>query len=157
MHLQGRIAYHLIFIAAIACLIVFKWSDLSLPYFWDELGVYTQAADYQVQHGISLAPASVPPVLSRGHPLLFTCMNAIVRRVFGEQVMVAHVFCFFIAVLLLAVIYLKVSLLNSIHISLLWRGKYIRGRGVGQMLFGIIQLTSQGHAWNCSLWYDRVT
>ncbi len=106
---RDRRLYDVFFVAMLICLTVFKWNDLRLPYFWDELGVYTQAADYQVQHSLSLAPASVPPVLSRGHPLLFTFMNALVWRVFGEQVMVAHQFCFFIAVLLLLAVYLKVS------------------------------------------------
>ena len=93
--------YHFIFIATLVCLTIFKWNDFALPYFWDELGVYTRAADYQVQHSISLEPASAPPVLSRGHPLLFTSMNALVWRVFGEEVRVAHLFCFFIALVLL--------------------------------------------------------
>ena len=101
--------YGLIFFTAVVCLFIFKWNDLNLPYFWDELGVYAQGIDYQVQHTISLAPASVPPLLSRGHPLFFTCINALVQRIFGEQFMVAHLFCFFISLLLLVAIYFKIS------------------------------------------------
>ena len=38
----------------------------------------------------------MPPLLSRGHPLFFTCINALVQRICGEQFMVAHLFCFFL-------------------------------------------------------------
>ncbi len=101
--------YHFLFLATIAVLLAFKWHDLHLPYFWDELGVYTQAIDYQWHHGISLMPASVPPVFSRGHPLFFTAINAFVWHIFGERIFVGHLFCFFISVLLLLSIYIKVS------------------------------------------------
>ena len=84
--------YHLLFILGIVALAAFKYNDLHLPYFWDELGVYAQAADYQFQRTISLMPSSLPPELSRGHPLLFTVMNACVMRVFGEGVFALHAF-----------------------------------------------------------------
>ena len=54
-------------------------------------------------------PSSVPPELSRGHPLLFTFMNAVVMRFSGEQIFVAHLFCFFISVILLLVVYVKIG------------------------------------------------
>lgn len=101
--------YDALFVFLIVAFIIFKFNDLSLPYFWDELGVYSQAADYQFQHTISLMPNSVPDELSRGHPLFFTLINAIPLRLFGSHVFVAHVFNLCIATLLLVVFYLKIS------------------------------------------------
>ena len=100
---------HLLFVLTVIVLTVFKWHDLQLPYFWDELGVYAQAADYQFHHHIGLMPSTVPPLLSRGHPLLFTFINAAVMRLLGEQILVAHAFCFFISMCLLLAVYIKVS------------------------------------------------
>ena len=101
--------YHSLFAITIIALFIFKWNDLHLAYFWDELGVYSQAADYQFQHVVSLMPSSLPPELSRGHPLLFTFINATAMRIFGEDVFAVHMVCFFISVLLLLAVYLKVS------------------------------------------------
>jgi 4-amino-4-deoxy-L-arabinose transferase-like glycosyltransferase len=109
MTISDKKPCHIIFAAIVVALTVFKWHDFYLPYFWDELGVYAQAVDYQFQHNISLMPGSVPGVLSRGHPLLFTFMNACVMRVFGEQPLVAHLFCFSISVFLLCAVYIKIG------------------------------------------------
>ena len=109
MSSQQKKIYHGLFATTIVALLVFKWGDLHLPFFWDELGVYSRAAHHQFINGISLLPSSLPPELSRGHPLLFTFMNALAWRVFGEHVFAAHLFCFSISVLLLLAIYVKVS------------------------------------------------
>jgi hypothetical protein len=102
--------YNWFFVVFIIALTVFKWNDFHLPYFLAaELDVYGRAANYQVEHGISLLPASVPPIFSRGHPLLFTFMNACVLKIFGNTVLVAHLFCFSISLLLLVSVYLKIS------------------------------------------------
>ncbi len=69
--------------------------------------MYSRAIIFQANHGPGLMPASLPPELSRGHPLLFTCINAIVTTVFGSHVLVSHVFCFGISILLLLSVYLK--------------------------------------------------
>jgi hypothetical protein len=100
---------HLLFFTLIGFLTLYKWNDLSLPYFWDELGVYTRAAHYQYSHTVSLLPASVPPELSRGHPLFFIFMIGGFMRVMGEQVPSLHLFCFVISLLLLSAVYIKVS------------------------------------------------
>src|ERR1019366_3043834 len=90
-------------------LIAFKLHDVYLPCFWDELGVYAQAADYQYHHGLSLMPSSVPAVISRGHPLLFTFLNACAIKVFGEHVFVLHYFSLFISTMLILMVYLKTT------------------------------------------------
>ncbi|HLP51784.1 MAG TPA: glycosyltransferase family 39 protein [Chitinophagales bacterium] len=82
-----------------------KFNDLFLPYFWDELGVYSQCAVYQYHHGISLMPASLPDYISRGHPLFLTVMNASIMKFFGTAVYVPHSLHLFIAILLLLAVY----------------------------------------------------
>jgi 4-amino-4-deoxy-L-arabinose transferase-like glycosyltransferase len=101
--------YHGLFALLVIALVIFKLNDLQLPYFWDELGVYGRGVDYQLKHGISLMPGSLPPELSRGHPLFFTFINAAALRVFGEHVFVAHLFCLGISIVLLWAVYIKTS------------------------------------------------
>ena len=109
MSLSLKSKSHLIYIVIIGILTLFKFNDLSLPYFWDELGVYSRAVFYQYEHSVSLFPDSVPPELSRGHPLFFTFIVAFAMKVLGTQVLHIHMFCFGISLLLLFVIYIKVS------------------------------------------------
>lgn len=101
--------YHLAFAVLIIFLAIFKFPDLGLPYFWDEINVYGLAAHYQYQHGLSLMPSSVPPDIIRGHPLLFIFMNASVMKILGDNAFVAHCFCFFISISLLLAIYSKIK------------------------------------------------
>ena len=109
MPIPEKKIYHSLFIVTVLILSAFKWHDLSLPYFWDELGVYSQAVDYQIHHAVSMMPASVPSVLSRGHPLFFTFITACAMRIFGDNVFSAHLFCFSISILLLLAVYIKIS------------------------------------------------
>jgi hypothetical protein len=41
-----------------------KWSDLSLPFFWDELGVYAPGVLHLVDNGVGILPADMPPGLA---------------------------------------------------------------------------------------------
>ena len=70
----------------------YKLRDLSLPYFWDELGVYGRAAVYMHDHALGLLPSDLPPELSRGHPLLLPFTFGALFRIFGATPLVAHVF-----------------------------------------------------------------
>ena len=101
--------FHVGCILLVGSLVVFKLPDLHLPYFWDELGVYGCAVDYQYHHRLSLIPASLPPELSRGHPLLFIYICAAAMRIFGGGVFVTHLLCMGISVLLLLAVYFKIS------------------------------------------------
>src|ERR1019366_6497143 len=51
----------------------------------------------------------VPAVISRGHPLLFTFLNACAIKVFGEHVFVLHYFSLFISTMLILMVYLKTT------------------------------------------------
>jgi hypothetical protein len=85
--------------------LVYKWRDLALPYFWDELGVYGRAATYLHDHVLGLQPKYLPPELSRGHPLFLVFVFAALFRVFGATPLVAHVFMFLVALGLLVSVF----------------------------------------------------
>lgn len=68
-----------------------KIPALSVPLFWDEVGVYGAAGLYMHDHAISMLPAALPPELSRGHPLLYTCIQAIWFSLFGDTVLGGHI------------------------------------------------------------------
>ncbi|MDP5172851.1 MAG: glycosyltransferase family 39 protein [Bacteroidia bacterium] len=74
--------------------LVAKWPDFSLPLFWDELGVYGPGVLHMVDHGIGLLPSSLPPELSRGHPLLFYALFATFAKLFGWSLVSIHVLSF---------------------------------------------------------------
>jgi hypothetical protein len=75
----------------------YKLRDLSLPYFWDELGVYGRAAVYLHDHALGLLPSNLPPELSRGHPLLLPFTFGALFRIFGATPLVAHIFMLAVA------------------------------------------------------------
>jgi len=60
-----------------------------LPFFWDELGVYSQSALFMAEHNLSILPASVPDNISRGHPLLATFLYSLFFKIFGTHLWVA--------------------------------------------------------------------
>jgi len=83
------ICFSLITLAFILC----KIPDLSLPYFWDELGVYAPGALAMKDNGtISILPAALDPEYSRGHPLLAVASYAAFYKFFGDGVVSGHTF-----------------------------------------------------------------
>ena len=71
-------------------LIQVLYGVMTQPYFWDELGVYSGAANHLYQHGLSLLPSAMPDSLSRGHPLFCAFYFALAFKLFGNTPMVAH-------------------------------------------------------------------
>ena len=69
----------------------FFYGVFTQPYFWDELGVYSLASMHLYENGLSLLPASVPDVLSRGHPLLCSFYFGLAFKLFGCLPLTAHV------------------------------------------------------------------
>jgi len=67
-----------------------------LPFFWDELGVYSRAAMHLSVHGLSLLPDSMPDVLSRGHPLLTPFIFGTTFKLFGVSQITARLTGLFI-------------------------------------------------------------
>ncbi len=87
---------HLPLISLFGALAVFyflvdiKYGLLKLPFFWDELGVYSRAAMHLAVHGLSLLPDSMPDVLSRGHPLLTPFIFGTTFKLFGVSQLTAR-------------------------------------------------------------------
>ena len=91
-------------IMSILCLLIFsafKYQDLFLPYFWDEMAAYSNAVLYMMDHNISLLPSSVPPEISFGHPLLLPFLLSVVNELFGYSIPLMHA-CILLISLLLA-------------------------------------------------------
>lgn len=107
-------SYDLAFVVLLAAFILFKWHDLYLPYFWDELGVYSRAAIQFYHQGPSLLPGSLDPEISRGHPLLFQFLSGWMLTIFGNKPFTAHLFALLVSATLLTAVYTKLkSLYNS--------------------------------------------
>jgi hypothetical protein len=85
--------------------ILAKLPAMQLPYFWDELGVYSRAGLYLHDNGLGLLPKNLPPELSRGHPLLFSFIHGCGYFIFGDGVVGGHITGLIIALFLLLSIY----------------------------------------------------
>ncbi len=101
--------YGLLTLIVVGIFVAFKFQDLFLPYFWDELGVYSRACLYLAEHGLGILPASLPPVWSRGHPLLFQFIYGLGFTIFGKSVVVGHSISLLVTCLLLLGLYKKIS------------------------------------------------
>jgi len=109
----------LFFFFIILVFILLKIPALQLPYFWDELGVYSRAGLYMFDNGLGLLPKDLPPVLSRGHPLLFTFFQAIGYSIFGDGVDGGHITALFISIILLWSVYFVTAKYFSKYTGLL--------------------------------------
>ncbi len=78
------------------------WDGLTLPFFWDELGVYGRQSLWQYDHGLSLHPGSMHFLLTRGHPLLLSAIYGAWMHVFGPSVVSQHSLALITSLLLLA-------------------------------------------------------
>ena len=85
-----------------------KLPALSLPYYWDELGVYAPGALYMYDNGPGLLPAALDPELSRGHPLLLYFLHACSFRLFGPTLITGHTTALVITTLFLVLFFIEV-------------------------------------------------
>ncbi|MBX7109199.1 MAG: hypothetical protein K1X61_11175 [Chitinophagales bacterium] len=76
---------------------LYKFPFLGLTYFWDESWSYGVAINKVAEGTPSLLPSSLSPELSRGHPLMYYFINAIVAKTFGFSPFVMHTFSLLIA------------------------------------------------------------
>lgn len=81
-------------------------SDINLPFFWDETGVYVKAIAYMYQHKISLLPQSMPSDLSRGHPLLFVFTYSLIVKIIGYHIWLLHAISLCVSVATLTIVFL---------------------------------------------------
>ena len=65
---------------------------LHLPLFWDELGVDAPSVFELMENGVDIQPKALDPELSRGHPMLYVFVNALIGSLFGENLVTLHVF-----------------------------------------------------------------
>lgn len=104
---KNRVKYAPVWILIIGCLayLAAKWTDLSLPFFWDELGVYGPGVLYMLDNGPGLLPSALDPELSRGHPLLFYFLFAVYSKLFGYSLFKIHLLAIAIFFTLVGVTY----------------------------------------------------
>ena len=106
MRFFRKYPYEILLAIGLTVFIIYKISDIAVPYFWDELGVYVPGALHMKDSGhISLLPGSLDPLYSRGHPLLFTFCNALVFKYFGDSVITGHIFALLLSLSTLVVFY----------------------------------------------------
>ncbi|MGB3074702.1 MAG: glycosyltransferase family 39 protein, partial [Chitinophagales bacterium] len=101
----------LMYASAILCVSIillwlYKIPVLGITYFWDEGWSYGVAIYKMSERIPSLLPASLPPELSRGHPLMYYFINALVAKTFGFSPSVMHLFSLLIATVFLIVFFL---------------------------------------------------
>lgn len=104
-------------LALVFCFFFMKWDALTLPFFWDELGVYGPGILAMLDNGVGLLPSSLEPELSRGHPLLFYAVFAGYSKLVGFSLL---------KIRLLALL-ISCSLFGSIW----WIGRKMFGNLVG--------------------------
>lgn len=97
--------YHLAFGAFLLLFVFFKWSQLSLPFFWDESWVYGPALQLMAKDGPGLLPNDLNDWYSRGHPLLFHFLGSSWIKLFGSSLPVIHGFALSVSVLYLVAVY----------------------------------------------------
>jgi hypothetical protein len=106
MQLIKKYLIPILFTLGLLLFTTYQSKYITTAYFWDELGVYIPAAQHMNDAGtISLLPSSLDPLYSRGHPLLYTFLNASVFHFFGDRVEVAHTLALIISLLVLVSFY----------------------------------------------------
>jgi len=84
---------------------ILKFPHLFLPHYWDEAWSYSPAIQYMYEHRLSLVPGTLPPGLSRGHPLMFYFLSAGWMRIFGPALFSKHCFALTVSLAYLVSIY----------------------------------------------------
>ncbi len=98
---------------------------LDTPLFWDELGVYGRSVWYLLDNTVSILPGDLPPDLSRGHPMLFVFLTSFWMNLFGETLIVGHLFMLLISVsLVISTSFIAFKLTKSKTVGLI-AGTYL--------------------------------
>ncbi len=97
--------YFLLTIGVCIILIIFKYSDFSLPYFSDELWVYGPSVRKMGILGPSMLPNSLSIEDHWAHPLLFFFTGGTWCLIFGSSILSTHIFAASISITLLISIY----------------------------------------------------
>lgn len=112
-----------LFIFILLAFVYFKIPHLSIPLFWDEMGVYGKSIFYLLDNEIGLMPKYLDPELSRGHPMLYVFLSSIFSFLFGKDYFSMHafnlllsVFCLFSLFFISKKLFDKKVALNSVLI-----------------------------------------
>ncbi|WP_170227970.1 glycosyltransferase family 39 protein [Vicingus serpentipes] len=101
--------YFLIVLVLLIGVFIYKYQDLFLPFFSDELWTYGPAIRKMSVFGPSLLPSSLPLTDHWAHPLLFFFLSSLWCLIFGASLFSVHLFAALLSSLLLVVLYLTVK------------------------------------------------
>lgn len=109
-----RNGYLLIFYAFLFLFVLLKIPYLSLPFYWDEAWSYAMAIFDMAQNGPTLIPGHANEWFTRGHPLMYYFLSSSWLRIFGTNLLSAHIFSLLISVIaLLSIFYVFGKILDS--------------------------------------------
>lgn len=109
--------YFLLLIILFVGIFIYKWQDLFLPYFSDELWAYGPAVRKMAVFGPSLLPSSLGLNDHFAHPLLFFFLAGLWASIFGASLFSTHLFASFLSILLLLVTYIVIKQLISKEVA----------------------------------------
>lgn len=98
-------------------ILIFKWHDLFLPYFSDELWAYGPAVRKMAVFGPSLLPSSLELNDHFAHPLLYFFLAGLWASIFGASLFSTHLFASLLSILLLFVIYIVIKQLINKEVA----------------------------------------
>lgn len=105
--------------------VAFKWTSLSLPYFWDEAWSYMPAISDMAGHQPCLIPGCIETEMYRGHPLFFYFLSSVWMKWIGGSLWSMHFFAMLISILAIISFYRVISLALSPYWSLAGAGLLI--------------------------------
>ncbi|MCX7985414.1 MAG: glycosyltransferase family 39 protein [Bacteroidales bacterium] len=95
--------YWFILFIVIVVLTLIKLPFFNLPFYWDEAWSYAMAVFDMADKGPTLIPGHANEWFTRGHPLLYYFTASLWLKVFGANVLSAHIFSFLISVIALVI------------------------------------------------------
>lgn len=109
--------YFLLILVLILGLFLYKFQDLFLPYFSDELWSYGPAIRKMSVFGPSLLPSSLELTDHWAHPLFFFFLASIWSSIFGASLFSTHFFSALLSSILLMLIFIVVKQLMNRRIA----------------------------------------
>jgi 4-amino-4-deoxy-L-arabinose transferase-like glycosyltransferase len=97
----------------IIAFVIYKFSDLYLPYYWDEAWSYKPAVENMYKTGLSLFPNAISSETYKGHPLFFYFISSLWLNIFGNTVFSSKLFALSVSVLLMITTFLFTKFLTK--------------------------------------------
>ncbi len=106
--------HEIILIGLVLTAFLLRISSLSLPFFWDEAGVYSRAIFYLAKNGVGILPGDLDPELSRGHPMLFVFISSLWYKFLSPSVFGLHLLMAFTSSLtVISTYFLAIRVVNG--------------------------------------------